>query len=69
MRTDSTETGKVKGSTKSYTQGVWYSKDTDEDGKLVEKDVSVVVAAETGSATTILTTLGAVAATVAALAF
>ena len=68
MRTDSTESGKHKGSTKSYTQGVWYSEETDKDGKHVEKDVSVVVSAE-GSATSILTTLGAVAATVAALAF
>ena len=68
MSTASTSSSKEKGSTKSYTQGVWYSHESDKDGKHVEKDVSVVVAAE-GSATTILTTLGAVAATVAALAF
>ena len=62
----------MKGSTTAYTQGVWYSKKTDKDGKAVEKSVSVVVAAEGASksgASTILTTLGAFAVGAAALAF
>jgi hypothetical protein len=67
LKTATTSNSKEKGSTKAYKQGIWYSKDEDEDGKRVEIDVSVVVAAE--GASTLLTTLGAFAVGVAALAF
>jgi len=56
-------TGKFKGTTTAYTQGVWHHKNK----KRVEKAVSVQFAAE--GATSLLTTLGAVAFGVAALAF
>lgn len=62
-------TGKYKGETKAYTQGVYYDSDRSKspDGKRKESSVSVQFAAE--SATSLLTTLGAVAFGVAALAF
>ena len=60
----------VKGYTKSYTQGVWYSKKSDSNGVHVDKSVNVVVAAEQVSgASTVFTTLIALAGVVAALAF
>ena len=61
-------TGKVKGSSKAYTQGVYYDADrSTKDGTRIEQAVTVQFAAE--SATSLLTTLGAVAFGVAALAF
>ena len=72
IKTDSTVSGKVAGSTKEYTQGVWYSLKDEKDGKRKESKVKVVVAAEGASksgASALLTTLGAFAAGVAALAF
>jgi len=72
IKTKSTSKTKVAGSTTELTQGVWYSLDDEEDGKRAESKVKVVVAAEGTSksgASTLLTTLGAFAAGVAALAF
>jgi len=58
----------VKGSTKTYQQGMWYTDDDKEDSDVTMSDVSVVIASEAG-ASSLLTALGAVAVGVAALAF
>ena len=61
-------TGKYKGESKAYTQGIYYDADRNtKDGKRIEQAVTVQFAAE--GATSLLTTLGAVAFGVAALAF
>lgn len=70
MLVKNNDTSKLKGSTKPYTQGVWYSKDGNDAGsKLQMKDVSVQIAAEGANASALMTALGAVAMGVAALSF